>query len=247
MQGSNAAILQSSNLFVYVMNNPLRWIDPSGLFAETFNLIDDCQGFIPAAAVAARPVAPRTPTATIMVGGPARQNVIVTVPIPPASQQVQNIVDTAIDVGVAVAHSLTLELGSIAGVGGTGQMGPVSVTAQAAYGPYSIFSIDGEHVGRRFVAGISATVFGQFGVGGAVRVSSSSVTAYNYSVWLAPDRRVEAFIGIKGPGGTSIGFSNIPNYDLKVSIGGGLYVGVGADAELSFNISEFRRQWRSRR
>jgi len=47
MQSSNAAILQSSNLFVYVMNNPLRWIDPLGLYAMTFNMIDDCQGFGP--------------------------------------------------------------------------------------------------------------------------------------------------------------------------------------------------------
>ena len=31
MQGSNAAILQAGNLFVYTVNNPVRWIDPSGL------------------------------------------------------------------------------------------------------------------------------------------------------------------------------------------------------------------------
>ena len=33
MQSSSAAILQSGNLFVYVMHNPVRFIDPLGLFA----------------------------------------------------------------------------------------------------------------------------------------------------------------------------------------------------------------------
>ena len=33
MQGSNAAILQSSNLFMFVMHNPVRFVDPTGLFA----------------------------------------------------------------------------------------------------------------------------------------------------------------------------------------------------------------------
>jgi len=31
MRGSNAAILQSGNLFLYVMNNPIMWVDPWGL------------------------------------------------------------------------------------------------------------------------------------------------------------------------------------------------------------------------
>jgi len=35
-QSSNAAILQSANLFVYVMNNPMRFVDPWGLFAEFY-------------------------------------------------------------------------------------------------------------------------------------------------------------------------------------------------------------------
>jgi len=34
--------------------------------------------------------------------------------------------------------------------------------------------------------------------------------------------------------------------DIKLAIGAGLYIGVGADVELSFNVSEFRRIWRSR-
>ena len=34
MQRSTPAILQAGNLFVYVMNNPVMWIDPSGLSAE---------------------------------------------------------------------------------------------------------------------------------------------------------------------------------------------------------------------
>jgi len=33
MQSSPAAIMQSANLFVFVMNNPVRWLDPLGLFA----------------------------------------------------------------------------------------------------------------------------------------------------------------------------------------------------------------------
>jgi len=33
MQGSNSAILQASNLFVFTMNNPVRFIDPSGMVA----------------------------------------------------------------------------------------------------------------------------------------------------------------------------------------------------------------------
>jgi len=42
MQSSHAAIMQSANLFVFVMNNPVRWLDPSGLRAVdyTLNLID---------------------------------------------------------------------------------------------------------------------------------------------------------------------------------------------------------------
>ena len=34
MQSSTAAILQSANLFVFCINNPVRWIDPSGLRIE---------------------------------------------------------------------------------------------------------------------------------------------------------------------------------------------------------------------
>ena len=34
MQRNVASILQSGNLFVYTMNNPIRWIDPSGLEAR---------------------------------------------------------------------------------------------------------------------------------------------------------------------------------------------------------------------
>ncbi|MCL2617080.1 MAG: RHS repeat-associated core domain-containing protein, partial [Defluviitaleaceae bacterium] len=33
MQGSNEAILQSGNLYVYTMNNPVKWADPNGEFA----------------------------------------------------------------------------------------------------------------------------------------------------------------------------------------------------------------------
>ena len=33
LQGSNAAILQSGNLFMYVMHNPVRFVDPTGLIA----------------------------------------------------------------------------------------------------------------------------------------------------------------------------------------------------------------------
>ena len=40
MQSSNAAILQSANLYVYTVNNPVRWVDPSGLAKEpTFKSI----------------------------------------------------------------------------------------------------------------------------------------------------------------------------------------------------------------
>jgi len=38
LQSSTAAILQSANLFVMTMNNPVRWIDPTGLFAEYVEL-----------------------------------------------------------------------------------------------------------------------------------------------------------------------------------------------------------------
>jgi len=34
MQGSSAAIAQSGNLFMFVMHNPIRWVDPTGLFAS---------------------------------------------------------------------------------------------------------------------------------------------------------------------------------------------------------------------
>jgi len=34
MQGSPAAIAQSSNLFLFTMHNPVRWVDPTGLFAQ---------------------------------------------------------------------------------------------------------------------------------------------------------------------------------------------------------------------
>ncbi|MCL2284975.1 MAG: polymorphic toxin type 44 domain-containing protein, partial [Firmicutes bacterium] len=35
MMGSPNAIAQAGNLFLFTMNNPVRWIDPSGLFAVT--------------------------------------------------------------------------------------------------------------------------------------------------------------------------------------------------------------------
>ena len=35
MQSSNAAVLQSANLYVYTVNNPVRWVDPSGLAKES--------------------------------------------------------------------------------------------------------------------------------------------------------------------------------------------------------------------
>ena len=43
MLSSNAAILQSGNLFVYVMNNPVRFVDPWGLMAglSQTKLLDD--------------------------------------------------------------------------------------------------------------------------------------------------------------------------------------------------------------
>jgi len=34
MQSSNYAILQAGNLFAYTINNPIRWIDPSGIVIE---------------------------------------------------------------------------------------------------------------------------------------------------------------------------------------------------------------------
>jgi len=36
MQSSHAAIMQSANLFVFVMNNPVRWLDPSGMSIMCF-------------------------------------------------------------------------------------------------------------------------------------------------------------------------------------------------------------------
>jgi len=32
-QSSNSAILQASNLFVFTMNNPVMWVEPSGMVA----------------------------------------------------------------------------------------------------------------------------------------------------------------------------------------------------------------------
>jgi len=37
MQGSPAARMQSGNLFAFVMNNPIMWTDPTGLFATNVN------------------------------------------------------------------------------------------------------------------------------------------------------------------------------------------------------------------
>jgi len=45
MQSSNAAVLQSANLYVYTVNNPVRWVDPSGLAKEpTFKSIHGGSG-----------------------------------------------------------------------------------------------------------------------------------------------------------------------------------------------------------
>jgi len=41
LQSSTAAILQSANLFVMTMNNPVRWHDPTGLFAQDAHFLDD--------------------------------------------------------------------------------------------------------------------------------------------------------------------------------------------------------------
>ena len=41
MQDSPIAILQSANLFVFTMNNPVMWADPTGLFSERINEIQN--------------------------------------------------------------------------------------------------------------------------------------------------------------------------------------------------------------
>ena len=46
LQSSTAAILQSANLFVFTMNNPIMWIDPSGLSATTSDLFNLTQNEI---------------------------------------------------------------------------------------------------------------------------------------------------------------------------------------------------------
>ena len=48
MQSSPAAIMQSANLFVFVMNNPVRWLDPSGMSIMCFKTNSmDGGGIIP--------------------------------------------------------------------------------------------------------------------------------------------------------------------------------------------------------
>jgi len=48
MQSSRAAIMQSANLFVFVMNNPVRWLDPSGMSIMCFKTNSmDGGGIIP--------------------------------------------------------------------------------------------------------------------------------------------------------------------------------------------------------
>jgi len=65
MQSSRAAIAQSANLFVFVMNNPVRFVDPTGLFALSSNSLKQA-GLMLASSTSTN--GPTTVTATTSFG-----------------------------------------------------------------------------------------------------------------------------------------------------------------------------------
>jgi len=179
----------------------------------------------------------------------------------PAIDRAAAVTAAVVDFGHALYNSVSVS-GSIGvGIGGEAKLGPLKVTAQVQMDAAPSVRINSGGIGDRYGMGgeISIRLLGEtsssgeigqglWALGAGIRMSSSGETANTYGLIRAPDRRIDVYAGLKGPGGITIGPSNIErNPDIRLAVGAGLYIGIGGSVSASLNLSEFRRTWNERR
>ena len=237
MQDGNAAILQSGNLFMYVMHNPVMFVDPTGLFG-----VVGFPALVPAVAVNDEGGGGWTSMS------PAEQEEL----IQAISRLPWNdIWEFLMEIGADAWDSWSLDLSYGMGFGARVKFGPfASGKAQLTVAEFThTFSSSG--VDGRFGMGAEISITDasrRYGFGFGGRASSSIDTMRQYGLMFAPDRESEWFIGPIIAGNALIGSLNRQHDgDTVFTLGVSGYLVYGGGISISFNQSEFERLRRARR
>ena len=217
MQSSTLYILQSANLFLFTMHNPVRWQDPTGLFAQDAHFMD-CPN-----------------------SGGNRGEYLILIFIQQNDSSGSRSINAhfLLPVGLMIVasstiygiiNSVSLEIEYGAGIGKDVRFGVLQGRVDPAVARNTM---------RICMQGITHGDWA-FHTGAFLGLTPVDIELGGYARFHGDSSLDEWFVGANLPGNAMIGWGNQTGTEMAVSVGGSMYFGLGGGVQLQFSFTEFR-------
>ena len=231
---SIAAILQAGNLYVFTMNNPVMWIDPTGLAADR---AIPTPTRVAATAFANRSQSASSGSLPATSTQPASNNTstnifarVLASPLNPFSGAV--VLGASASYAAVQSTSIGIEYG--VGIGGDVRAGVLQGRVDVAVVRNTV-SLSSQGITRGdwtfYTGAFIGPTFADVKAGAYLRMPAN------------PDEN-KVFAGVKLPG-TTMGVSNQEGFEATLSVGASAYFGVGGGANITLNLNQFGQSFQS--